>query len=72
MNLQNALQETGCAIFINGDCITSVERLTDDEYLLMTRRGVCILQCLHRSLEAIMKRYPQQQWMIARVLIFVE
>ncbi len=47
-NLHDALQETGCAIVRNEtiyDIVHSVERLTDDQFLRMTRRGVCIIGC---------------------------
>ena len=68
MNLEEALQETGCAISVDGQCTTSVERLPDNEFLLMTRRGVCILQCLFVRWDYLMKRYEQRQWQAARVV----
>jgi len=68
MNLKESLQETGCAIFVDGQCTTSVERLSGGEYLLMTRRGVSILQFLLARYDDLVKRYEQQQWQSARVV----
>lgn len=67
MSLEDALRETGCAIFINGDCTTSVQRLSDEQFLLMTHRGVCILQCLFVKREDLEKRYDNQVWHSAQV-----
>lgn len=62
MTLEDALTQTGCAIFTDEQCTTSVERLSDSTFLLMTRRGICILQCLIVPLSTILKRYEQQRW----------
>lgn len=66
-NLKEALELTGCAIFVEDDCITSVERLTDNKFLLMTRRGVCILLCLLVDWDYLTKIYPGYGWNSARV-----
>jgi|SRR5712691_2148498 len=69
MNLTEALQETGCAIFVDKQCTTSVERLTDSEFLLMTRRGVCILECrfISRGDVTFALRFDMQAWTPAEV-----
>jgi hypothetical protein len=73
MNLPDALQRTGCAAFKNGDCITSVEQLKTSKYLLMTRRGVSIIQCMQLSMYALLKRYPDEKWHEARVsVVFIQ
>ncbi len=58
MKLYYALQETGCAISVDGECITSVERLTDGKYL----RGVSILQCHFTTPDELEKRYEHEVW----------
>ena len=67
MKLEDALQETGCAISIDKECITSVERLPDEQFLLMTRRGVSILQCMFVQMEYLSKRYMTEEWYPARI-----
>lgn len=70
MTLEDALQETGCAIFVEGQCTTSVERLPNDTLLLMTRRGVSILQHAHVNwpyLE-IHSKYKEAVWRPAEVV----
>ena len=69
MKLEDALQETGCAFFTFLDCTTSVERLPDGMFLVMTRRGVCILQCLLVRWDYLMRRYEHQTWYPGQVQI---
>jgi hypothetical protein len=69
MKLRDALQETGCALNAEHECITTVERLTDEQHLIMTRRGVCILQCRFVTLEEVERdpSYENRMWSYGRV-----
>ena len=75
MNLHEALyNHYGCAIYRNGEVVHSVEHLHGDLCLLMTRRGVSILQCLQLTLEEIEQRreYQGVKWTPARHMFMAQ